>query len=207
MRFKIQRTRGYRVFGRNKPIRICLGAPRQHRVLQVHRSDSFVKGRLNMELDKAFEFAVILAWEDLMKTTKPCTVRVEYRCEPGTSLDYLSVWSVRAAGDQYLVCDYWTRTSSAHPSGVRFRNGHYSDKLAETLDFIMKNQDQFTRRADACRDGLVQIYRPTGDERIEAATWTREVHNTAANFSVVADERTPISMPSTASQTHASVSL
>ncbi len=160
-----------------------------------------------MELDKAFEFAVILAWEDLMKVTEPCSVRVEYRSEPGTSLDYLSVWSVRAGGYQDLVCDYRTWTSPAHASGVRFRNGHHSDTLAETLDFIMKNQGQFTCRADACRDGLVQIYPPTGDERIEAATWTREVHNTAANFSVLADERTPISMPSTASQTHASVSL
>jgi len=47
-----------------------------------------------MELDKALTFAVILAWEDLMKVTNPCSARVEYRCEPGTSLDYLSVWAV-----------------------------------------------------------------------------------------------------------------
>jgi hypothetical protein len=53
-----------------------------------------------MRLDKAPEFAVILAWEDLMKSAAPRSVRVEYRCEPGTSLDYLSVWSVRPAGDQ-----------------------------------------------------------------------------------------------------------
>ena len=32
-----------------------------------------------MELDKAFQFAVILAWEDLMKVTKPCSAR-EARC-------------------------------------------------------------------------------------------------------------------------------
>ncbi len=44
-----------------------------------------------MELDKALKFAVILAWADLMKVTTPCSARVEYRCEPGTSLDYLSV--------------------------------------------------------------------------------------------------------------------
>ncbi len=48
-----------------------------------------------MELDKAFEFGVIFAWPDLMKITKPCSARVEYQREPGTSLDYLSVWSVR----------------------------------------------------------------------------------------------------------------
>jgi hypothetical protein len=146
-----------------------------------------------MKLDKALEFAVILAWEDLMKSAPPCSVRVEYRCEPGTSLDYLGVWSVRAAGDQYLVCDYRTLTSSARPGGVRFENGHHSDKLAQTLDFIMKNQDRFTRRADACRDGLVLIYPPTGDERTEAASWMRGVHGTATNFEGAAVERVPLS--------------
>ena len=75
-----------------------------------------------MELDKALEFAVILGWEDLMKVSDPCSARVEYRCEPGTSLDYLNVWSVDAEGHQNRVCDYWTWTSSAHPSGIRFNN-------------------------------------------------------------------------------------
>jgi hypothetical protein len=128
-----------------------------------------------MELDKAFEFAVILAWEDLMKVTKLSSARVEYICEPGTSLDHLSVWLVKGWGYQDLVCDYWTQTSSAHPDKVRFRNGHCSDRLAQTLDFIMQNQDQFTRPAHAGRNGLVQIHPPAGDEQAEAATWIREV--------------------------------
>ena len=146
-----------------------------------------------MELDKALEFAVILAWEDLMKARESCSVRVEYRCEPGTSLDYLSVWSVRAGGEQDLVCDYWTWTSSAHPSGVHFSNSYDSDQLAQALDFILMNQDQFTRRADACRDGLVLIYPPTEDERAEASSWMGKVHGTATNFGGAADERVPLS--------------
>ena len=149
-----------------------------------------------MELDKAFQFAVILAWEDLMKVTKPCSARVEYRCEPETSLDHLSVWSVKTRGYQDLVCDYWTWTSSAHPSGVRFKNGHRSDQLARTLDFIMKNQDQFTRPADAGRNGLVLIDPPAGDERTEAATWMRGVNGAATNFGGAADERLPLSSTS-----------
>jgi hypothetical protein len=146
-----------------------------------------------MELDKALKFAVIFAWQDLMKVTKPCSVRVEYQREPGTSLDSVSVWSVNAAGRQDLVCDYWTWASAAHPVGVRFRNGHYSDRLALTLDFIMKNQAQFTRRADACRDGLVLIYPPTEDELTEASRWMGEVQGTATNFGGAADERVPLS--------------
>ncbi len=39
------------------------------------------------------------------------------------------------------------------------------------LDFIMKNQSQFTRPVDACRDALVLVYPPTEDDRAEAATW------------------------------------
>jgi hypothetical protein len=146
-----------------------------------------------MELDTAFQCAVILAWEDVMKASQPCSVRVEYQGEPGTRLDYLSLWSVRARGYQDLVCDYWTWASSAHLRGVRFSSGHSSNQLAETLDFIMKNQDQFTRPVDACRDGLVLIYPPTGEERTEAATWLREVQGTTTNLAGAADERVPLS--------------
>jgi hypothetical protein len=148
-----------------------------------------------MELDKAFEFAVISAWKDLMKVANPCSVRVEYRYEPGTSLDSMSVWSVDAGGRQDLVCDYWTWAwaSAGHPVGVRFRNRHSSDRLALTLDFIMKNQAQFTRRADACRDGLVLIYPPTEDELTEASRWMGEVQGTATNFGGAADEGVPLS--------------
>ena len=142
-----------------------------------------------MELDKALKFAVILAWEDLMKVTNLCSARVEYRCEPGTSLDYLSVWSVGAGGKQDLVCDYWTWTSPAHPGGVRFSNSFHSDQLGQALDFILMNQGQFTRRADACPDGLALIYPPTGDERTEAATWLSGVHGAPTNISRAGDER------------------
>jgi hypothetical protein len=142
-----------------------------------------------MELDKALKFAVILAWEDLMKVTSPCTARVEYRCEPGTSVDYVNVWSVNAESQQQMVCDYWTWTSPAHPSGIRFSNGFQSDQLGQALDFIMKNQGQFTRRADASRDGLALIYPPTGDERTEAATWIKGVHGAPTNISPPEDEK------------------
>jgi hypothetical protein len=142
-----------------------------------------------MKLDKAFEFAGILAWEDLMKVNELPSMRVEYQCEPGTSLDYLRVWAVKGGGEQDLVCDYWTRTSSAHASGVRFTNGYHSDTLAQALDFIMMNQDQFTRPADACRDGLALIYPPTSDERAEAATWMSGVHGAATNVSRAGDEK------------------
>jgi len=146
-----------------------------------------------MELNKAFNLAVILAWEDLMKVSKSPLVRVEYQREPGISLDFLRVWAAMLGGSNDLVCDYWTWASLAHASGVRFTNGYHSDTLARTLDFIMRNQDQFTRPVDACRDGLVLIYPPTEDERIEASNWRGEVQGTATNFGGAVDERVPLS--------------
>jgi hypothetical protein len=122
-----------------------------------------------MELDKALELAVMSAWQDLLKAATPRSVRVEYECEPGASLDYLTVWAVKSGGYQDLVCDYWTWTSPAHARGVRFANGYHSDGLGQALNFMMKNQDKFTRPADACRHGFVLIYPPTMNESIEAS--------------------------------------
>lgn len=125
-----------------------------------------------MELDKAFQYAVSLAWGDF-KGTNSQSIRVEYLCEPAVALDHLSVWSVTAGGYHNLVCDYWARTSSSHPSGIRFGQGHYSDGLAQTLDFIMKNQGRFTRPPDACCHGTVLIHPPDANDRREAAAWMK----------------------------------
>jgi hypothetical protein len=151
-----------------------------------------------MELDKAFEFALILAWEDLAKVAKPSSLRIEYRAEPGTALDHVSVWSDRGGGYLDLVCDCWTLPSSSHPGGVRFRNGYSSDQLIQILDSIMKNQGQFSRHADACRDGLVLVYPPGESERAEAAAWKKGNGGATAGFGSAVDEM-PRTVPLAAS--------
>jgi len=139
-----------------------------------------------MELDKVLRFAVILAWDDLMKASEPSSVRVEYQGKSGISLDRVSVWSAKAWGYHDLMCEYWTSASSDHPSGVCFKSGQASDKLAETLGFIMKNQDQFTRPADAGDHGLILIDPPTAEERREAAAWINQVRGSASSFASAA---------------------
>jgi hypothetical protein len=126
-----------------------------------------------VELDRAFHYAVTLAWEDLMKPVEPRAIRVEYLYEPGNPLDHLSVWSVRAGGYQDLVCDFQSSASLAHPNGACFGTRYSSDKLAASLGFIMKNQGQFTRPADAGPHGLVLIHAPDADDRKEAAAWMK----------------------------------
>lgn len=155
-----------------------------------------------MKLDKAFEFAVILAWEDLVKVSDPCSVRVEYRCEPGTPLEQVTVWSTGAEGRQDRVCDYWTPAALNHDSGARFRNGYCSDELAKTLGLIMTNQKWFTRPADACRDGLVLIYPPTDDDRAEAGIWLGEMHDAYPDFGDTAALRAPLSASSQTALRH-----
>jgi hypothetical protein len=129
----------------------------------------------HLELDNAFRYAVTLAWGDLMKPIEPRSIRVEYLSDPGTALDHLSVWSVRAGGYQDLVCDFWASASVAHPSGAGFGNRYHSDALAQGLLFVMRNQGQFTRPADAGRHGLVLIHPPDADDRRKASTWMKEV--------------------------------
>jgi len=136
-----------------------------------------------MELDKALGLAVILAWEDLKKVSAPCSARVEYRSAPGTPVDFLSIWSVDAEGHQNMVCAYWTWTSAAHPRGICFNGKFQSPPLGRALDFILMNQDQFTRPADACPEGLALIYPPSADELSEATAWMSGVHGAATNVS------------------------
>jgi hypothetical protein len=83
-----------------------------------------------MKLDKAFAFAVILAWEDLRKVFDPCSAQVEYRCEPGIPLDHVTVWSTGAQSHRYRVCDYWTPAALNREGGASFVNGYRSDRQA-----------------------------------------------------------------------------
>lgn len=135
-----------------------------------------------MDLDKVLQFAVILAWEDFVKVAPPCSVRIEYVNEPKTPLDSLSVWFDKAGGYDDRVCDYRKGISSAHPPEINFAKGFHSEVLAQTLDFIMEHQDQFTSRPDAGRHGLVLIHPPTGEECTEAAAWRSGVPGLATHF-------------------------
>ena len=136
-----------------------------------------------MKLDKALGFAVILAWDDLKKSTDLSSARVEFQSAVGTAVDYLSIWSVDAEGHQSMLCDYWTWTSPAHTSGISFKRTLNSPRLVLALDFILMNQNQFTRPGDACPEGLALVYPPTADELTEATTWMAGAHGVSTNVS------------------------
>lgn len=125
-----------------------------------------------MELDQALEFAVIPAWQALSKVATPSAVRIEYECVPGASLDHLSIWLIKPKGYLDLVYEHWAKASGTCRAGARFANGHDSDRLAHALNFILKNQDQFTKAADRSK-GRILLHPPTVDEHIEAVAWMR----------------------------------
>jgi hypothetical protein len=109
----------------------------------------------------------------LLKVATPSSVRVEYRCDAGTPLDHVTIWSDKGKGYQDRVCDYWTWASPAHATGMRFWQGHSSEQLAERLGFILTHQDRFRRAADAGKDSLVLVYPPAADEHAEAMAWLK----------------------------------
>lgn len=136
-----------------------------------------------MKIDKVLEYAVILAWDDLKKATDLSSARVVFQSAVGTAVDYLSVWWVDAEGRQSMLCDYWTWTSPAHTSGISFKGDFNSPRLGLALDFILMNQNQFTRPADACPEGLALVYPPTADELAEATAWMAGAHGVSTNVS------------------------
>jgi len=133
-----------------------------------------------MELDRALELAVVSSWADLVKPAESCSVHVEYKNVSDLPLDSLEVWAISNRGYGTLVCRYSSAPSnsalrsSAVPK-IRFANSYQSKTLVNILDFIMRHQGQFARPVDHSVHGLVQIDRPSDQDRSDAAGWSQAV--------------------------------
>jgi hypothetical protein len=147
-----------------------------------------IKARNNqLGIDQALFYAVTMGWEDLA-ANNPRSMNVEYVFDPGKAIDHLRIWAVRDRGYQDLLCSYSTVASQAEQNGARFGNGRFSARLSETLDFIMENQALFTRPADACRNGFVQIRPPSPDDQARALAWTRSLGGLETEPSKTSDD-------------------
>ena len=127
-----------------------------------------------MELDRALELAVVSSWHELVSTGEPSSVHVEYKNVSTLPVASLEVWMIKKRGYGMLVC----RCSDSSPvvsqqSGCTFENSYRSKTLAEDLDFIIRNQGQYTRPADHSIHGFVQIDPPSDDDRKSANDWSR----------------------------------
>jgi hypothetical protein len=134
-----------------------------------HMPESVTAGPL--PIDDALSFAMILAWDDFAEVAVPRAVRVEYLGEPGIPLDQLTVWLVTSGGYQERICDYRAPSLSEHSREWRCWTRLRSAKLVGAVDFIMRNQERFLRRADASPQGLIVVFAPTREQSAEAVAW------------------------------------
>jgi hypothetical protein len=133
-----------------------------------------------MELDQALEFAVVSAWEELVTPGEPCAIHVEYQNVTERPLNAVEVWMTKKRGYGMLVCRYslagsdWP-AASPEPVGLHFANSYRSKTIAADLDFIMRNQSQFSRPPNRSVHGLIQVNDPNEEDRKSAANWSRSV--------------------------------
>ena len=131
-----------------------------------------------MELDQALELAVVASWDELVVPGESCTIHVEYVDLSQLPVSSLEVWMIKNRGYGTLVCRYSVAGSNSSVPRLEglpmhFANSYRSQTLADNLDFIMRNQSQFSRPSDHSIHGLVQIDRPSKEDRNDAATWSR----------------------------------
>jgi len=144
-----------------------------------------------MELDRALEFAAILAWEDFSKVAAPTRVRVECDFGSHASVEHLRIWVIKPKGYQDLAYEYRAEASRQYPAGPRFANGHGSQALTRALTFILGNQGQFSRAADSNRRRIL-VNPPSEAEYHEATTWMRGLSiGGRADLAITASENVP----------------
>jgi len=130
-----------------------------------------------MELDRALELAVVSSWEELVKPGESCSMHVEYKNVSELPLNSVEVWMIKNRGYGMLVCRYsmsQTSSSAASPGplGMHFANSYQSRTMAADLDFIMRNQRQFSRPPDRSIHGLIQVDLPSEEDRKSAVAWS-----------------------------------
>ena len=131
-----------------------------------------------MELDQALELAVVASWDELVVAGESCAIHVEYVDLSRLPVSSLEVWMIKNRGYGTLVCRYSVPASNSSVPRLggppmHFANSYRSQTLADNLDFIMRNQRQFSRPIDHSIHGLVQIDRPSKEDQNDAATWSR----------------------------------
>ena len=127
-----------------------------------------------MELDRALELAVTSSWDELVKPGEIRSIHVEYKNVSGLPLSLIEVWSIRKRGYgtlafRYVVPPADSTTAHLEDAMMSFTNSYHSDTLASNLDFIMRNQKEFTRPIDHSVHGLVQIETPSEEDKKEQA--------------------------------------
>ena len=129
-----------------------------------------------MELDRALQLAVTSRWDDLVHPDEASSVHVEYKNVSGLPLSLVEVWIINEDGGRALAFRYAAPRSNSsarrrEEPRMQFANSYRSPQLASYVDFIMRNQDTFTRPDDASIHGFIEIETPSEESRKIAGAW------------------------------------
>lgn len=140
-----------------------------------------------MELDRALELAVVASWDELVVPGETCSLRVEYADLCKLPVSSLEVWKIKNRGYGTLICRSSapdSNSSTSHPENpaTHFMDPYYSRTLADDLDFILRNQYQWSRPPGRSVHGLVQVDLPVEKDRESARIWSRDIHTNSTGM-------------------------
>jgi hypothetical protein len=119
------------------------------------------------QLGHALKCAVIQSWDELFPDSASGMIHIEYQDGVDGSLDFLKIWASTVWGYWDLVCEYWVRPVWAHATGLRFGPKYHSIGFANALELVIEQESKFEKLHGP--HGVIQVYRPTEEERREAA--------------------------------------
>lgn len=132
-----------------------------------------------VEISDLLESAVMLSWNELLKSSPRGLVHVEYGTAPELSLQYVKIWLSTPRGAWNLICEYWISSGfkSAPPAGLTFSNGFHSAALAEILDTAMHARQGFMGSLSGDSSvSLIIVHSPTKDQLQKAHEYMTEAY-------------------------------
>lgn len=132
-----------------------------------------------VEIGGLLESAVMLSWNELLKSSSRRLVHIEYGIAPEPSLQYVKIWLATSRGSWNLVCEYWIASGfkSAPPIGLTFSNGFHSSILAEILDATMRAREGFIGSFSGDnRVSVIVVHSPTKDQLQKAQEYMSEAY-------------------------------
>lgn len=132
-----------------------------------------------IQIDQLLESAVILSWDELLKSSPRGLVHVEYGTAPEPSLQYVKIWLSTRRGSWNLICEYWISSGFKNvPSvGLTFSNGFHSAMLAEILDATMCTRPGFMGSLSGDSSvSLIIVHSPTKDQLQKAHEYMTEAY-------------------------------
>lgn len=132
-----------------------------------------------VQVDQLLESAVMLSWNELLKSSPGGRVHIEYGTAPEPSLQYVKIWLSTRRGSWNLICEYWISSGfkSAPPAGLTFSNGFHSAALAEILDATMHARQGFMGSLSGDSSvSLIIVHSPTKDQLQKAHEYMTEAY-------------------------------